>query len=83
MRSSVQCIDEAAVRERQGIRSSALYTGGLNNVRDTGFTVHVNCSTERVHIKDRDGVSFAGGDGSETPALRELRKLICLAKPRK
>ena len=80
---AVQCIDENNVRERQGIRSSALYSGGPNNVRDTGFTINVNCSTERIHIKDRDGVSFAGGDGSETAALRELRRLVCSAKPRK
>lgn len=78
-----QCYETNNVREKNGIRFSPLYTGGPNGVTKTSFTIHVNCKTNVVHLKDRDGVSFAGGDGNETDALRHLRRWICQEKLRK
>jgi hypothetical protein len=75
-----QCFDASNVIERDGIRISPIYTGGPNGVKKTSFTIHVNCKTEVVHLKDRQGVSFAGGYGSETPAIRSLRGWLCAAK---
>lgn len=80
---AMSCIDENNVREKNGIRSAPLYTGGPNGVRDSGFTLHVNCATGVAHLKDRDGVSFAGGTGNETPAIKALRGWTCDAKVRK
>ena len=76
-----QCFNEKRVAEINGIRITDLYTGGPNSVDKTGFTLHVNCASQVVHIKDRQGVSFAGGNGSETKAIRNLRTWICEAKP--
>lgn len=76
-----QCFDEKQVREIDGIRIASLYMGGPNGVEKTSFTLNVNCKTEVVHLKDRQGVSFGGGYGSETAALRSLRQWICDAKP--
>lgn len=80
---ALQCIDETAVRQTNGVRSTALYTGGPNNVRKTSYTINVNCKTEVTHLKDRDGVSFAGGYGNETEAILDLRQKVCAAKVRK
>lgn len=71
------CYSPSKLRETNGIRHSPLYTGGPNGVRDTGMSIHINCATKVVHLKDRDGVSFAGGKGNETPAVRSLSKWIC------
>jgi len=78
---AVQCIDDKSVVEKDGIRSAALWTGGPKNIEKTSYTVHVNCGTNVIHLKDRQGVSFAGGSGSETPASRSLRDMICGATP--
>lgn len=78
--NAMQCVAPTQVREKDGIRSAPLYGGGPNRIRDTGFTIHVNCKTGVTHLKDRDGVSFAGGDGHETPALRQLRSIVCETK---
>lgn len=79
--NAYQCFDKKQVREKDGIRSATLYTGGPNGVDKTSFTINVNCGTQIVHLKDRQGVSFAGGYGSETEALKSLRTWICEAKP--
>ncbi len=60
-----------------------MYTGGPNGVKKTQFTIHVNCKTDVVHLKDRAGVSFAGGYSSQTPAVRALYGWMCAAKPKK
>ena len=80
---AMQCIDEKRVKEREGIRITSLYTGGPNKVEATSFSIHVNCRTNVFHLKDRNGVSFAGGSGSETKASRALRDMVCEAKPSK
>jgi len=80
---AAQCIDGKNIREKNGIRSSPLYIGGPNGVRKTNFTMHTNCNTGVTHLKDRDGVSFAGGDGNETRSLRALRTWMCEAKLKK
>lgn len=80
---AMQCFDGKNIREKDGIRSTTLYTGGPNGVRKTSFTLHTNCRTGVTHLKDRDGVSFAGGNGDETRAIRALRAGICEGKPRK
>jgi len=74
---AMQCIDFKTVRQVDGIRIADLYTGGPNRVRPTGFTMHANCNTGVVHLKDRDGVSFAGGKGNETQAIISLREWAC------
>lgn len=80
---AMQCVGQSEVRERDGIRSAPLYMGGPNGVRPTSFSVHTNCATGVTHLKDRDGVSFAGGHGNETKAVRELRSIICEAPLKK
>jgi hypothetical protein len=80
---ATECIDVKQVREDNGIRYAKLYSGGPKTVRPTNFTIHANCKTGVVHLKDRDGVSFAGGSGNETPMLRELRDMLCGASVRK
>lgn len=82
--NAMQCIDAAGVKmTKDGIRYSKLYAGGPAEVRDTRFTIHANCATGVVHLKDRQGVSFAGGYGVETKAVASLQKWICEAKVRK
>lgn len=71
------CYSTALLRETNGIRHSPLYTGGPNGVRETGMSIHVNCATRVVHLKDRDGVSFAGGKGNETPVVSNLSRWMC------
>lgn len=73
---ATQCVLPSQVREKAGIRSAPLYTGGPNSVRPTRITVNVECKTGVMHLKDRDGVSFAGGQ-TNTPATRRLEKIIC------
>lgn len=80
---AMTCIDENNVQEKNGIRWAPVYTGGPNGVRKTAFTLHVNCATGVAHLKDKDGVSFAGGTGTETPLIRALRGWACEAKARK
>ncbi len=70
------CYAPSEVREKDGIRTAALYRGGPNRVAKTNFTMAVNCGSGVVHLKDRDGVSFAGGT-TGTPAMRVLRDGIC------
>ncbi|MDO8458527.1 MAG: hypothetical protein Q7T07_16605 [Burkholderiaceae bacterium] len=78
---ATQCFDPKQVREKDGIRYTDYYSGGPKGVDKTSFTIHVNCSTNVIHMKDRKGVSFAGGSGSATEASRSLRTWICEAKP--
>lgn len=78
--NAMQCVAPSQVKEKDGIRSAPLYTGGPNGVRLTKFTVHVNCKTSVLHLKDRDGVSFAGGT-TNTKASRDLQNILCEAKP--
>lgn len=76
---AMQCVGQSEVRERDGIRYAPLYMGGPNEVTKTSFTIHTNCATGVTHLKDRAGVSFAGGTGNETRAVSELRGIICAA----
>ena len=82
---AVQCVEEKRIAEVNGIRIAPLWTGGPANINKTAFTVHVNCGTNVLHIKDRQGVSFTGGSASSTPATRQLRDVMCKAQltPRK
>lgn len=82
--NSTQCIDSNGVRvTKDGIRYSKLYSGGPKEVRDTNFTIHTNCTSGVTHLKDRQGVSFAGGRGNETNSLSSLREMLCAAKIKK
>ena len=65
--------------ERDGIRYAPLYMGGPKGVRKTPYTLAVECASGITHLKDRDGVSFAGSD-TGTRALRSLRGSMCEAK---
>jgi len=82
---AVQCVEEKRISEVNGIRIAPLWTGGPANIKKTSFTVHVNCGTNVLHVKDRQGVSFTGGSASSTPATRQLRDIMCKAQltPRK
>lgn len=72
------CCDHARMRAGEGrVRHAPLFSGRPNGVRPTSITLHVNCVTGVVHLKDRDGVSFAAGRGNETGALRSLSSLMC------
>lgn len=82
--NAMQCVSQAEVRATAaGIRHAPLYMGGPNQVRKTDFTIHTNCTSGVTHLKDREGVSFAGGDGTETPGLRRLREIMCNAHLKK
>lgn len=82
--NATQCIDAAGVRiTKDGIRYSKLYTGGPAEVKDSRFTIHANCNTSVIHLKDRQGVSFAGGVSSKTRALTALHQKICSANIKK
>lgn len=76
--NAMLCYDKTSVREAGGIRSAALYKGGPKAVRATGYTLAINCATGVVHLKDRDGVSFAGSQ-TGTEAMRHLKAYICEA----
>lgn len=73
------CFSTTRLREVDGIRQAPLFTGGPNRLRDTGFSIHVNCRSGVVHLKDRDGVSFAGGTGNETEAITSMKQWMCAA----
>lgn len=72
-----QCIDPLELRETDGIRWAPLYRGGPNSIRKTSMTAHANCGTQVLHLKDRDGVSFAGGRFYETDMARQLGGILC------
>jgi hypothetical protein len=74
--ASRTCYAPSEVKMRDGIRYAPMYYGGPQRVHESGVTLAINCSTGQVHLKDRDGVSFAGGQGG-TPALTALRNWIC------
>lgn len=77
------CYDRAKIIERDGIRRAALYIGGPNGVRPSGFSIAANCATGVLHLKDGDGVSFAGaGPGEGTVHSRRLRRMFCDETPR-
>lgn len=77
------CVNVEEVREAQGIRYAKFYSGGPTEVGDTGYTIATNCRTGVTHLKDRRGVSFAGGAGNETEMLTELRNIVCGATLRR
>jgi hypothetical protein len=72
-----QCFSPSEVREKDGIRTAPLYTGGPNAVHPTGYAFALNCQTNVMHLKDKDGVSFAGADAGATPGSQSLFKWIC------
>lgn len=75
------CYVPSKIREVNGVRTSPYVTGGPKAIRETNFTIAVNCATQVAHLKDRDGVSFAGGDvSSGTRALRSLATWMCEEK---
>lgn len=80
---AMHCIDIVNVAEDGVVRMANLYEGGPNGIRKTPYFVATNCKTNVTHLKDKDGVSFAGGDGNETPVLRKLREIVCSAVPKK
>lgn len=79
------CFDARDVRTANGISTAPVYQGGPNSVRKTPYTFAVNCQTRVMHLKDRDGVSFAGAQSTATEASRALTDGICKAasKPSK
>lgn len=81
---SVMRLDIANVASPDGVvRWAMLHTGGPLGVKKTNFFLATNCQTGVTHLKDKDGVSFAGGLGSETPAVRRLKEIACAAKLKK
>lgn len=75
------CFDPKELRERNGIRTAPLYMGGPNSISKTSFTIAANCSAGVMHLKDRQGVSFAGaGPGEGTKQSRDLRRYVCAEK---
>lgn len=79
------CFAESELRENQnGIRTAALYMGGPNSMRKTNFFIAANCATRVLHLKDRDGVRFAGGGHFEsTQTGRELFQDVCSSNAKK
>jgi len=78
------CIDTDAVRVNGDVRSSPLYKGGRNKVDKTPYYVLTNCAKNISTLQDSQGVNFAGGFSSSTPAMADLSRWMCEApKPRK
>ena len=74
------CFASTEIRESGGIRAAPLYTGGPNAVRRSRYTIAANCATGVMHLKDRDGVSFAGvGPGQGTEHSIGLLRDFCAA----
>ena len=72
------CFNEKELREEQGIRTAPLYMGGPKSVNKTAYHIAANCATGVMHLKDRQGVSFAGsGPGQGTAQSRQLRRYVC------
>ena len=71
------CVRSGELRETDGIRHAPLWKGGPQGVRKTPYFVHFNCSTNVVHLKDRDGVSFGGGQSTDTEQLKQLTSSAC------
>ena len=81
---AMKCIDITNVRSLdQSVRIGPLYSGGPAGVRKTNFSVAANCVTGVTHLKDRDGVTFSGGYGDETPAIKKLKDIVCSANVKK
>jgi len=80
---AMQCIDIVSVKLKDSIRTADLHSGGPAEVRKTNFYVAANCQSGVIHLKDKDGVSFAGGYGNETPATKRLKEIVCTAAPKK
>lgn len=70
--------DEEQENRRRVLREWLNANGGPKAVRATGYTLAINCATGVVHLKDRDGVSFAGSQ-TGTEAMRHLKAYICEA----
>jgi hypothetical protein len=74
----------ANVKERgDGIRTADMATGGPAGVTPNGHSFAINCATGYVHLKDREGVSYGGGDRKSTPALDSIVGWICSADVKK
>jgi hypothetical protein len=71
------CYDKGGVREEGGIRYSRMYRGGPKGVNLTGYEFAVNCKTGVMHLKDEQGVSFAGGHRGDTEAATSIVDWIC------
>ena len=77
------CINEKAVTANGDTRAAPIYSGGPNGVNKTNYTIVTNCAKQISTLQDRQGVNFAGGFNSATPALRSLSQWICeVKKPR-
>lgn len=74
------CVDLAAMKIKNSIRYATIFTGGPLGLTKTAFTVHVNCEAKIAHLKDRQGVSFAGGGSDSTPLLKSLSADMCAKK---
>lgn len=75
------CFAPSELKEVDGIRTAPLYKGGPKEVVATPFTIAANCATSVLHLKDRQGVSFAGsGPGQGTEHSRQLRQIVCTAE---
>jgi hypothetical protein len=72
-----QCFAPSELREVDGIRFAPLYAGGPKGLTRTSYSVHANCRTEVLHLKDRQGVSFGGGSFADTDMSRQMGRAIC------
>lgn len=77
---STSCIQPSAVRENGELRSSPIFMGGPKGVKATSFTLVTNCAKGISTLQDRQGKNFAGGQNSDTQAIRSLSQWICAAK---
>lgn len=72
-----KCVDLHQIKESNGLRVARLYTGGPLEVKDSGYLVAVNCQTQVMHLKDRQGVSFGGGSFNSTQVSKDLSAIMC------
>ena len=45
------CYPPSKIKEKAGIRTAPLYTGGPNCVRSSAYTIAANCSSGVLHVR--------------------------------
>lgn len=75
--SAATCVDLSQTKVKDSIRSNIVFTGGSLGMTKTSYTININCTAKIAHLKDRQGVSFAGGSSGSSPVLWYLTNSIC------
>ena len=71
------CYDPSKVRQNGDLRAVTIYSGGPAGVRQTPFTMVVDCAKRITTLQDRQGVNFAGAQSDASKPNRALAGWIC------